>query len=446
MNTYINEYNEKLVTSDEAVKAVKSGDWVAYSHFAMFPDYLDMALAKRVGQLSNVKVKTSCAMRPPQVASADPDQKSFIYNSAFFSANDRKLGDLGLAYHIPAVYFEEAARLINGHSARPNVAILKTTTMDKHGFFNFGTSCSHTYAQAQVADIVILEVNTNVPTCLGGNNENIHISKVDYIVESDNKPLTILPDVPISDEDYKIASYIMEDLKDGSCLQLGIGGIPNAVGKIIAGSDLKDLGVHSEMLADSFVDLYEQGKITGAKKSIDKNKMVYTFSMGSDRLYQFLDYNPMLATYSVDYVNDYRIISRNDNVVSINNALQVDLYGQVCSESQGFRHISGTGGQLDFVIGAALSEGGKAFLCLKSTRMWEGKRISRIVPSVQGIVTVPRPFTYYVVTEYGKVNLKGKTTWEMAELIISIAHPDFRDDLIKNAQEMGIWTKTNKLF
>jgi O-acetyl-ADP-ribose deacetylase (regulator of RNase III) len=248
------------------------------------------------------------------------------------------------------------------------------------------------------------------------------------------------------DQALKVAiEAITEFLTEhGSCLQLGIGGIPNAVGKIIADSDVKDLGCHSEMLADAYVDLYEKGKMTGAKKTTDRYKMVYTFAMGSEKLYQFMDNNPVCAAYPVDYTNDYQVIASNERVVSINNALQVDLFGQICSESQGYRHISGTGGQLDFTIGAMLSRGGKGFICLKSTRVRQGQLISRIVPTVEGIITVPRSLAFYVVTEYGKVLIKGKTTWEIAEAIISIAHPEFRDELVEQAQIMGIWTRTNK--
>jgi acyl-CoA hydrolase len=383
-------------------------------------------------------------MYTAQVAVSDPEQNSFIYNSSFFSSCDRKLGDQRLAYHIPGTFREEVYRLSEGCTGHPNVAMIKTGPMDKNGFFNFGPSCTFTYATLKAADIVILEINNNVPICLGGNHENCHISDVDYIVETDNSPILTLPMASTTEEDKQMASYIMEDIDDGCCLQLGIGGIPNAVGHMIADSDLKDLGIHSEMMVDSFVDMYENGRVTNNKKNFNKNKMVYTFAMGSKNLYQFIDQNPSCATYSVDYTNDYHVIAQNDKVVSINNALQVDLYGQVCSESSGNRHISGTGGQLDFVIGASLSKGGKAFICLKSTHTIKGKRMSRIVPRAQGIITVPRSLAFYIVTEYGKVNLKGKTTWEIAESLISIAHPDFRDDLIKEAEKMGIWTKSNK--
>ncbi len=240
----------------------------------------------------------------------------------------------------------------------------------------------------------------------------------------------------------------MDEIEDGSCLQLGIGGLPNVIGAKIADSDLKDLGIHTEMLVDSCVDMYNAGRITGRKKTIDTHKMAYTFAMGTDKLYAFLDNNPMCASYPVSYTNDPRIIGMNAKVIAINNALEVDLFSQVCSESVGTRHISGTGGQLDFIFGAFASRGGKGLICLASTYTdKEGNLQSRIKPTITpgSIVTVPRSITHYVVTEYGIVQLKGKSTWQRADALISIAHPDFRDDLIKFAEEMNIWTRTNKI-
>jgi acyl-CoA hydrolase len=253
-----------------------------------------------------------------------------------------------------------------------------------------------------------------------------------------------IPRAQASEGEKKIASYIIPEIHDGCCLQLGIGGIPNMVGSMIAESDVTDLGVQSEMMCDAFMDLDLKGKINGKYKYSDKTKMIYTFSMGTAELYEFLNRNPACAAYMVDYTNTPENVARNDNMISINNTLQVDLWGQVCSESQGRKHISGSGGQADFVMGATKSKGGKSFLCLCSTRMIGDQRISRIVPDVQGIVSVPRAGVQYVVTEYGIVNLKGKSTWEIAEAIISIAHPDFRDGLIKAAEERGIWLKRNK--
>jgi acyl-CoA hydrolase len=271
---------------------------------------------------------------------------------------------------------------------------------------------------------------------------------VDYIVEGDNQPMIQLPELPISDIDRQIAVLVMEEIEDGACLQLGIGAMPNAVGAMIAQSDLKDLGVHTEMLVDSFVDMYEAGRITGRRKQLDKRKMAYTFAMGSNKLYNFLDGNPCCASYPVEYTNHPCVISQNDNVIGINNAIEIDLYGQVASESSGIRHISGTGGQLDFISGSYDSKGGKGLICLTATyKDKNGNLKSRIRPTLTpgAIITVPRSINFYVVTEYGIAMLKAKSTWQRAEALINIAHPDLRDELIKEAQQMKIWVRSNKI-
>jgi acyl-CoA hydrolase len=411
----------------------------------MTPVTLDRALADRKDELTDVKISVSNGMHPVQVAACDPQGKAFTYNSTFYSASDRNYGKQGAAFFIPANYHEQPWRLRQGFAPRPNVAMIKTTPMDKNGLFNFGTSCSFARAIADMADIVIVETNEGVPRCLGGHSENIHISEVDYIVEAPKAPMLTTARPQASREDKKIAQFIIEEIQDGACLQLGIGGIPNTVGSLIAESDLKDLGMHSEMMCDAFMDLYDKGKITGRFKHTDRNKMVYTFAMGTAELYEFVDDNPVCATYPVDFTNSAENIARNENVISINNAVQVDLYGQIASEAIGDKQISGSGGQGDFVIGAAKSRGGKAFICLKSTQTLDGRVVSRIVPDVEGIVSVPRAWAFYVVTEFGKVCLKGKTTWQIAEALISIAHPDFREELIKAAQDRGIWRRSNRM-
>ncbi|MFZ5647668.1 MAG: acetyl-CoA hydrolase/transferase family protein [Bacillota bacterium] len=447
MNNYLEEYKSKLVTADDAVKVVKSGDWVGYSHFACTPKVLDEALAKRKDELTDVKIRGVCAVHPVKVALADPENRHFIYNSGFFSGNDRKLQDQGLSFHIPGLYAESPICVREGHAIKPDVAMIVTTPMDENGFFNFSVSNSYEHALCEMAETVIVEINQNAPRCLGGAQESVHISEVDYIVEGNNDPLFEIPVHPPTEVDKRIAGLIVEEIEDGACLQLGIGGMPNTIGKMLADSDLKDLGVHSEMLCGAFVDLYEAGKITGAKKSIDRFKMVFTFALGDERLYRFIHNNPACAIYPVDYTNSVFTIARNDKQISINNAIEIDLYGQVSSESAGTRQISGTGGQFDFTYGAFRSRGGKAFICLSSTKVVKGQVVSRIAPFITpgSIVTVPRTVVQYVVTEYGKVNLKGKSTWQRAEMLIGIAHPDFRDELIKQAEKMKIWTQTNKI-
>lgn len=440
------QYKQKLITADQAAKLVKSGDCIWYSEFAMFPEALDAALAKRVDELHDVIVRSVSFTKVPKIVEVDPNREHFILEDWHFSKVSRILHDKGLCSYIPITY-HQGPRITKKY-LDIDVAFVKVAPMDAKGFFNLGTSNSVTQSSLSKAKIIIVEVNQSVPNCLGGNSENIHISQVDYVVEGNNESLFQLPEIPPSEIDYKIADYVMEEIEDGSCLQLGIGGLPNVIGKKIADSDLKDLGIHTEMLVDSCVDMYMAGRITGTKKTIDVYKMTYTFAMGTDKLYAFLDNNPMCASYPVSYTNDPRIIAMNSKVIAINNAIEVDLFSQVCSESVGTRHISGTGGQLDFIFGAFGSKGGKGLICISSTfQDKEGNTRSRIKPTLTpgAIVTVPRSITHYVVTEYGIAQLKGKSTWQRAESLIDIAHPDFRDELIKSAEEMNIWTRTNKI-
>lgn len=446
-STFMEEFNRKRVGADEAVKVVKSGDLVHYGEFMMNSHILDAALAKRKDELEGVIIRTVCCPFPAQTVLGDPERKHFVYNDWHFSGASRKLHDKNLCNYISLTYHEGPSFYDRGY-VPVDVAMIKVTPPDKHGYVNIGTSNSITHAFCDAAKIVIAEVNEAVPRCLGGSRETLHVSEIDYFVEGDNKPLIQLPELPVSDTDKKIAELVMEQIEDGACLQLGIGAMPNMVGAMIAQSDLKDLGVHTEMLVDSFVDMYEAGRITGLRKQLDKGKMVYTFAMGTKKLYDFMDNNPILASCPVDYSNDPDIICQNDNVLGINNAIEVDLYGQVASESSGVRHISGTGGQLDFIYGSYKSKGGKGLICLTSTfEDKEGNLQSRIKPILTpgATVTVPRSMNFYVITEYGMAMLKAKSTWERAEALINIAHPDLRDDLIKEADKMHLWVKSNKI-
>jgi butyryl-CoA:acetate CoA-transferase len=302
-------------------------------------------------------------------------------------------------------------------------------------------------AVCEQAKRIIVEVNRNMPRCLGGFEDAIHISQVDYVVEGGNPPLAQLPSSELTEVDRKVAQLIVAEIPNGACLQLGIGGMPNAVGMLIGESDLKDLGVHTEMYVDAFVDLSKQGKINGSRKNIDRFRQVFAFGAGTQKLYDFIHDNPAIMSCPVDYINDVNRVAMIDNFISINNAVEVDLFGQISSESSGTKQISGTGGQLDFVMGAYLSKGGKSFICLSSTYGRKGDIKSRIVPTLTpgSIVTASRTCAQWVVTEFGKVNLKGKNTWQRTEALISIAHPDFRDDLIRDAERMKIWRNSNRL-
>ncbi len=446
--THINSllYQQKLTTPDKAVKLVESNTRVRYSEFVMFPDLLDEALAKRVNELENVDISGTCFSKVPKVALADPSRQHFYLTDCHFGVVARKLHDNDLCNYVPLTY-HEAPRWARKYWD-VDAALLLVGPMNEKGYFNLGVSNSVTPTIISKARKIVVEVNENVPTCLGGNQESIHISQIDAIVEGNNNPLVEIPTPEPTETDVKIAQWIMKEIVDGACIQLGIGGLPNVVGKMLVDSDLKDLGVHTEMLVDSYVDLYLAGKITGARKTTDRYKMVYTFAMGTKKLYDFLDNNPACAIYPVNYTNDPRIIALNDNFIAINNAIEIDLYGQVCSESVGTRQISGTGGQLDFIYGAFHSHGGKGMICLSSTFTDKDGRVqSRIRPTLTpgAVVTVPRSITSYVVTEYGIVNLKGKSTWQRSADLISIAHPDFRDELIKEAEKMKIWRRTNKI-
>lgn len=438
--TYQKSYNNKLMTAERAVQLVDPNDWVDYGCFLSTPVTLDKEMARQVDNFENVKIRALGYPGISAAAEADPQGIRINYNNWHFTGGDRRLHDKKACSYIPLLYHEGPGYYDNGH-VDTDVFMVRTAPMDANGFFNFGASNSFTAAQARRAKKVIVEVNANIPYCYGGYDEQIHIDNVDAVVESDNAPLFCLPEPNTSAVDQQIAELVVGRIRNGACLQLGIGAMPNAIGKLIADSDLKDLGVHTEMLCDSFVDMYSAGCISNRKKRTNNGKMVYTFALGSQKLYDFIDRNPFCASFPVDYTNKLEHIAANDNAVAINNAIEIDLYGQVSSESHGFRHISGTGGQFDYTYGCYHAKNGQSFICLSSTKKDKaGYLRSRIRPFLDPgtITTLPRTVVHYVVTEYGMVNLKGKSTWERAQALISIAHPDFREELMGQALKMNI--------
>ncbi len=444
--SYIKDYASKLVTADEAVKVVKSGDWLDYGWCTGHPVALDAALAKRMPELENINIRGGIALWVPEIGKIENPGDHFTWNSWHSSGIERKWAQQGFAFYAP-IRYSELPRYYRENVDRVDVAMFQVAPMDKHGYFNFGPNASHMKAMCDKAEVVIVEVNEKMPRCLGGFNEGIHISDVTYIVEGDNPTIGQLPSGATSEIDEAVAKLIVNEIPDGACLQLGIGGMPNAVGSLIAKSDLKDLGVHTEMYVDAFVDITNAGKITGARKNIDPYRQTYAFAAGTQKLYDFLDDNPQCMAAPVEYTNSIPSISALDNFMSINNAIEVDLFGQVSAESSGVKHISGAGGQLDFVMGAYASKGGKSFICCSSTfKTKSGEVKSRLVPTLANgsIVTDTRANIHYLVTEYGIVDLKGCSTWQKAEKIISVAHPDFRDQLIKDADAMKIWRRSNK--
>ena len=441
---YQDLYQQKLRTPQEAVQVVKSGDWVDYTTLLGFPTLLDAALAQRRDALFDVKIRGNLIFGPIQTVEQDPTREHFFYNSWHFSSYERKLFDRGLCNYIPMI-FRNVVEYYR-HFLDVQVAMMCVTPMDRHGYFNLSCSTGVAKGILDKAEIVIVEVNENLPKIYGGFEESIHISEVDYIVEGEHPPLPQVPMPVPTEEERRIAQWIIPLIPSGATLQLGIGGMPNVIGTMLTQTDLQDLGMHTELCSDAYVELYESGKLTNRRKTLHPGKGITGIVFGSQRTYDWVAENPGVAAFPLEYVNQPDVIAQIQNMVSINNCISVDLYGQVCAESSGTRHISGTGGQLDFLTGAAQARGGKAFLCLTSTfQDRNGVRHSRIRPTFQGdIITSPRSQAYFLVTEYGVVNLAGRSTWERAEMLISIAHPDFRDGLIAAAEQQKIWRRTNR--
>jgi len=417
------------VSPEEAVKVIKSGDRVHLSGVAVTPHTLIKPMVERGrrGEIKNVYIQHIHI--EGQVDFANPEFEGIFHSEQFFVAgNMRKQTQAGYADYIP-VFLSETQKLIREGYLKVNVAMIMCSVPDKHGFVSLGTSVDATLAAVQEADVVIAAVNPNVPRAWG--DAMIPVDCIDFFVE-DNIPLYTHDMGVLSDIDQAIGKNVAELIEDGATLQMGIGGIPNAV--LAQLGNHKDLGVHTEMFADGILPLVEKGVVTGRRKNIDKGKMVASFLMGSQKLYDFIDDNPMVAMMDVAHTNNVHIIRQNDKVTAINSALAVDLTGQVCADSIGTKHYSGVGGQIDFIRGAGHSKGGKPIIALPSVT---NKGVSKITPTLlqgSGVVST-RANMHWVVTEFGAVNLYGKTLQERARLLISIAHPDHREALDQAAFE-----------
>ncbi|RKD88397.1 acetyl-CoA hydrolase/transferase family protein [Mangrovibacterium diazotrophicum] len=419
----------KYVTPEEAVKVIKSGDRVHLSSVAVTPHTLIKPMVERGrnGELYDVKIQHIHV--EGKLDYADPEFEGIFVSEQFFvGGNLRKQTQAGYADYVP-VFLSETQKLIREGYCKVNVAMVMCSVPDKHGYVSLGTSVDATLAAIETADVVIAAVNPNVPRAFG--DAMVNIDDIDIFVEDDIQ-LYAHDMAPLSDIDVQIGKNVAELVEDGACLQMGIGGIPNAV--LAQLGNHKDLGVHTEMFADGILPLVEAGVVTGKHKAIDKGKMVASFLMGTKALYDFIDDNPRVAMMDVGYTNSVSVIRQLDKLTAINSALAIDLTGQVCADSIGIKHYSGVGGQIDFIRGAGYSKGGKPIIALPSVTAKGVSKISPILLPGSGVVST-RSNMHWVVTEFGAVNLYGKTLQERAKLLISIAHPDHRDSLDQAAFE-----------
>lgn len=421
--------NLKFVSAEEAVKVVKSGDHIHLSSVASVPKVLVEALVRRgdAGELRNVRIHH--LHTEGSAPYTEPKYEGIFFHQAFFvGGNVRKSVQAGYSDYIP-IFLSETQKLYRSGTLPVNVAMIQVSSPDKHGFVSLGTSVDATLAAIECADHVIAVVNKKVPRAWG--DAMIPLSMIDYFVEG-NELLEEAHFKAPDEIETAIGKNCAALIEDGACLQMGIGAIPNAVLAQLGGH--KNLGIHTEMFADGVLPLVESGVINGANKAIDKGKMVSTFLMGSQKVYDFIDDNPMVLMQDVAYTNDPFIISKNSKVTAINSALQIDLTGQVCADSLGTTFYSGVGGQIDFIYGASLSQGGKAIIAMPSAT---NKGISKISPVLNpggGVVTT-RNHIHWFVTEFGAVNLYGKSLQERAKLLISVAHPNHQEALDKAAFE-----------
>lgn len=421
--------NIKFISPDEAVKVIKSNDRVHLHSVAVTPHPLIRAMCERGRNREFRNVRIQHIHTEGDVPYANPEFEGIFQLESFFvGANVRKQTQAGYADYIP-VFLHETQRLIREGYLKVNVAMIQISEPDKFGYVSLGTSVDATLAAVEEADTVIAIINPNVPRAFG--DAMIHINEIDIFIYDDSDLITAQPE-SVYKTDREIGKYVAELVEDGATLQLGIGAIPNAVLSMLGNH--KDLGVHSEMFTDGILPLVEKGIVNGKNKKIDKGRMVATFLMGSKKLYDFIDDNPGVAMQDVKYTNRVNIIAKNPKVTAINSALQIDITGQVCADSIGTLFYSGVGGQIDFLRGASLSRGGKPIIAMPSVTKKGISKIAPILTPGAGVVST-RANIHWLVTEYGAVNLYGKSLQDRAKLIISIAHPDHQEELSKAAYE-----------
>ena len=434
-------YKDHVMTAGEAVQHIKSGNRVVVAHATGEPSYILDAMVANAAAYENVEVLHMVAMGKAEYCKPEYD-KNFHHNAFFLGATTRGAASEGRADFTP-VYFSEIPGVLRDY-LHPNVVLLQCSTPDEHGYVSLGVSVDYTKPAAEMADIVIAQVNKQMPRTLG--DSFLHVTQLDCIVETDLPVIELAPP-KITDVERGIGENVASLIKDGDTLQLGIGAIPDAV--LLFLKEKNDLGIHTEMLTSGMMRLAKMGVINGKRKQINKGKIVTTFAMGVPELYEFMDYNPGIAVMDGAWTNDPYTIAQNDNQISINTSIEVDLTGQCCSESIGSRQFSGSGGQADTAIGAQMSKGGKSIIALYSTAMvkdpatGEKKEVSKIVPQLMSgaAVTLSRNDVDRVVTEYGVAELRGTSIRDRVARLIEIAHPKFREELWEQAVAVGILGK-----
>lgn len=424
----------RYVTPEQAAElAVRDGDWVDYGFGAGFPELMDKALAARKGKVKDVKIRGGLVIRPRiEVVEADPEQESFHYYSWHIGDYERKLQSRGLVEFLPTML--RSLPVLYRQHIRVDVAFVPVSRPDENGYCGLGISnyCWRTIFEN--ARTVVFEINEHYPRLQGvDGSHRVHLSEADYVVEGEHEPMPQRTYRAASETDRKIAELVMCEIPDGAVLSLGVGGVPFTVASMVAESDLKDIGCHTGTISDAFMMMYRAGKLTNARKEFDTGLSTWNLAMGSQELYDWLDAEPeIFHPGDLDYVHDPYRIAQMKNVISINGGVQLDLMGQENGETAGTRQLSGIGGQMDFLEGAYRSIGGKGFICMNSSRVTkDGQRKSNILPFIPGgsTVSAPRTMIQYVATEYGVVKLSGLSVRERAEAMISVAHPDFREEL-----------------